>query len=136
MSFFLALCLLFSAFAPAAADQVELFDSDREKVVETFENSQAFQESAVHILNSVSGRVMDFAPSLQKVLIVKIPLVPPRALSVPKAGIDDTLTAVFVVIPKQGVRKPWLIAHTKKEETLLMEFTQELSALRQLIGKR
>lgn len=135
MSFLLALCLLFSPVQSVAAEQVELFDTDKERVVEAFANSSAFQETALHILKSVSGRVLELSPSLEHALIVKIPLVPPKALVVPSAKIDETVLSIFVVMPKYQTRKPWLIVHTKKEETLLVEFTTELAQLRQLIGK-
>lgn len=135
MQFLLALCLLFAPLGAVSAEQVELFDTDQERVVQTFTNSSAFQDTALHILNSVSGRVLELSPSLEKALIVKIPLLPPKKLSVPKVKIDETVLEVFVVMPKHQNRKPWLIAHTSQEDTLLVEFTSELESLRQLIGK-
>lgn len=135
MQFFLALCLLFSPLESVAAEQVELFDTDQERVVQAFANSSAFQEEALHILDSVTGRVLELSPSLEHALIVKIPLAPPKLLAVPAAKIDEKVLSVFVIMPKQQNRKPWLIVHTKKEETLLLEFTQGLARLRQLIDK-
>ncbi|MET3291722.1 UNVERIFIED_CONTAM: hypothetical protein ABID98_004292 [Brevibacillus sp. OAP136] len=135
MQFFLALCLLFSPLESVAAEQVELFDTEQERVVQTFTNSSAFQEEALHILDSVTGRVLELSPSLEHALIVKIPLAPPKSLVVPAAKIDEKVLSVFVIIPKQQNRKPWLIVHTKKEETLLLEFTAGIARLRQLIGK-
>lgn len=135
MQLLLALFLLFSPMEPVAAEQVELFDTNQERVVQAFENSSAFQEEAQHILDSVTGRVLELSPSLDNALIIKIPLAPPKALVVHAAKIDETALAIFVVMPKQQNRKPWLIVHTKKEATLLVEFTEELTKLRQLIGK-
>ncbi len=133
MKFLLSLALFFAAGQPINAEQVELFDTDQEKVVEYFTNTDEFQAQAKHILNSVTGRVLDLQPVLEHAFILKVPLVPPQKLSVPKASIEDTVAELFVVMPKQGVRKPWLILRTKKEETLLVEFSQGLDQLHQLI---
>jgi hypothetical protein len=120
---------------PGAAGQVELFDTDEERVVKTYENSDAFQKQAQAILDSVSGRVLELNPSLEKVMIAKIPLAPPKKLAVQAIGVDTVVTDMFVVMPKQGSRLPWLILHNKENETLLLEFTQKVDGLKQLLDK-
>jgi len=113
--------------------QVELFDTDKERVVRQFANTAPFQQEAKEILDSVSGRVMELNPPLDKALIVKIPLSPVQKLQVPKARLDASIYQMFVVMPKHGQRRPYLILHTEKEETLVVEFARDVEKLRHLI---
>ncbi|CAJ1004279.1 MULTISPECIES: hypothetical protein [Bacillales] len=116
-----------------AAEQVELFDTDEERVVNTFDNTEAFQTEAQVLLNSVSGRVQELNPPLSHALIVKIPLVPPRQLVHRPAKIDAAIAEMFVVMPKAGSRRPWMILHTKQYETLVVEFAGEVDGLKKLV---
>jgi hypothetical protein len=128
----LCLALLFSTGEPIASEPVELFDTDKERVVQTYDNSQEFQEAAKGLLNSVSGRVLEFNPSLEHALIVKIPLVPPQRLVSHSAKIDEKIGEMFVILPKKG-RKPWMILHTQEYQTLVLEFTGEVAGLKKLV---
>ncbi|MBO8164077.1 MAG: hypothetical protein H0Z34_10215 [Brevibacillus sp.] len=132
-----ALCasLLLFFSPPAAAGEVELFDTDKERVVEMYANSPLFQQEAKQILNSVSGRVLELSPSLQRALILRIPLQPPQDLAVRAMDIDETIVEMFVVMPKQGERRPWLIVHTKDGDSLLLEFTRGANPLKKLLAK-
>lgn len=131
----LCVTLLLSAGTPINAEVVELFDTDKEQVVQTIANSTDFQEAAKEILKSVNGRVLELNPSLAHAVIVKIPLAPPQPLSVHAAELETTVGQLFVIMPKTGQRKPWLILHTKEEETVIVEFTQELARLKRLLGQ-
>ncbi|QQE76459.1 hypothetical protein KDJ56_02650 [Brevibacillus composti] len=115
-----------------AAEQVELFDTDKERVVKTYENTTLFQQEAQTLLKTVSGRVLDLQPSLSHALIVKIPLAPPQKLVHRQAQIDTMIASMFVIMPKEGSRRPWMILHTKEEETLLVEFAGDVGQLRKL----
>ena len=115
-----------------AAEQVELFDTDKERVVKTYENTTLFQQEAQTLLKTVSGRVLDLQPSLSHALIVKIPLAPPQKLVHRQAQIDTMIASMFVIMPKEGSRRPWMILHTKEEETLLVEFAVDVEQLRKL----
>lgn len=126
----LCLTLFFSAGDIHAAEQIELFDTDKQQVVATFPNTQAFQKEAQQLLNDVSGRVLELNPSLDHAMIVKIPLVPPKRLTHRPSGIDAEIAEMFVVMPKKGSRPPWLILHTKQYETLVVEFTGKVDRLR------
>jgi hypothetical protein len=131
-----ALCLAVFVLAgqlPGAPD-VELFDTDREQVVKTLVNTEEFQAEGKHILASANGRVLDLNPSLEKALIVKIPLAPPQKLTLRSARIEAEVTQLFVVMPKQGKRPPWLILHTKQNESILLEFSAKLKKLQRLLG--
>jgi hypothetical protein len=112
-------------------EQVELFDTDKQKVVETFPNSSIFQEQAEKILNSVSGRVLELNPSLEQAMIVKIPLAPPKPLVHKPSRLDVQIATMFVVMPKSGKRAPWLILHTKEHETVVVEFAGKIELLRE-----
>lgn len=137
----LSLALLFSpAHAGAMAkpveladqsERVELFDTDKQQVVETFPNSSSFQEQAGKILDSVSGRVLELNPALEHAMIVKIPLVPPKRLVHKPSRLDTQIAAMFVVMPKTGRRAPWLILHTKQYETVVVEFSAKIDTLRE-----
>lgn len=120
---------------PVATDSVEIFDTDKERIVSTIDNSEAFQKIAGALMESVSDRVADLSPPLEKSLIVKIPLAPLQNLKKPSLKIDATITDLFVVMPKQSNRKPWLILHTKEGDTLLLEFGMDLTHLKELISK-
>lgn len=113
------------------AEQVELFDTDKQQVVRTFPNSSAFQQQAQRILDSVSGRVLDLNPSLENAMIVKIPLAPPKRLVHQASNLDTQITNMFVILPKSGGRQPWLILHTKQEETVVVEFSAKVDAIRE-----
>ncbi|USG66365.1 hypothetical protein NDK47_03270 [Brevibacillus ruminantium] len=119
-----------------AAEQVELFDTDKERVIQTYQNTTDFQQEAQSLLQSVSGRVMDLEPSLSHAMIVKIPLAPPQKLVHPQARIDAMIASVFVIMPKERGHRPWMILHTKEEETLVVECTGEVQKLRQLTKLR
>ncbi|RAP23121.1 hypothetical protein C2W64_03120 [Brevibacillus laterosporus] len=121
--------------AQIAGESVELFDSDQQKVVSHYQNTTQFQKEAQTILQSVSGRVQDISPQLEHCYILKIPVAPPMKLSVPRAKLEDTILRVFVVMPKNGERKPWLILLNQREETLLVEFTKDVGAIHELIKK-
>ncbi|GIO03763.1 hypothetical protein J5TS2_44310 [Brevibacillus halotolerans] len=121
--------------AQIAGENVELFDSDQQKVVSHYSNSTLFQQEAQTILHSVSGRVQDISPQLEHCYILKIPVDPPIKVSVPKEKMKDHISRVFVVMPKNGKRKPWLILHNQREETILAEFTRDVSTIRELIKK-
>lgn len=125
------LLLLFSSTAVSA--DVELFDTDREKVVKVYANSPRFQQEAQNILHSVSGRVQELSPSLEKALILKIPLSPPQELTLASAAIDAEIVEMFVVMPKRGARPPWLILHTADGHSLLLEFARGARAVQGLI---
>lgn len=127
----LSLALFFSGGGAAvAAEQVELFDSDAQKVVATFQNTEEMQAEAQRLLNSVSGRVLELNPSLDHVMIVKIPLAPPKRLALRSAGIETDIAEMFVVMPKKGKRPPWMILHTKEYETVVVEFSGGVEKLR------
>lgn len=113
------------------AERVELFDTDKQQVVQTYPNSTAFQEHAGHILDSVSGRVLELNPALEHAMIVKIPLVPPRRLVHKPSRLDTQIAAMFLVMPKTGSRAPWLILHTKQYETVVVEFSAKVDTLRE-----
>ncbi len=132
-TFLLSLLLLTSH--PLVSDQVEIFDTDKERVVQTFENTEAFQKTAAAILHTATERVAELSPSLEKAVIVKIPLIPPQQLSRPRLQINAGIREMFVVMPKHGRRKPWLILHTKEEETLVFEFSGSLEELKRLIHR-
>lgn len=119
-----------------AAEQVELFDTDKERVVDTFDNTEAFQTEAQALLNSVSGRVQELNPPLEHAMIVKIPLVPPKQLVHRPSKIDAAIVEIFVVMPKAGSRRPWMILHTKEYETLVVEFGGEVGGLKRLVRLR
>jgi hypothetical protein len=125
--------LLFANAEPINAEQVELFDTDQERVVQTIANTNEFQAEAKSILNSVTGRVLELNPSLEQAMIIKIPLAPPQKLTVPAAGIDETITQLFVIMPKREDRRPWLILHTKENDTLVLEFSGQVKKLKQLV---
>ncbi|MFY0545917.1 hypothetical protein [Brevibacillus sp. H7] len=129
----LCLALLFSTGETVAAEPVELFDTDKERVVQTFDNTREFQEAAKELLTSVSGRVLELNPSLAHALIVKIPLVPPQPLVNRQARIEEKISEIFVIMPKKGERKPWMILHTQEYETLVVEFSKEVSTLKKLV---
>ncbi|QRG68179.1 hypothetical protein [Brevibacillus choshinensis] len=130
----LCLALFFSSGQTAlATEQVEVFDSDQQKVIATFDNTPALQKEAQLILDSVSGRVLEFNPSLDHVRVVKIPLVPPKRLTQRSAGIEADIAEMFVVIPKKGSRPPWLILHTKQYETIVVEFSVSVKTLKELV---
>ncbi|MFD2369638.1 hypothetical protein ACFSO0_06635 [Brevibacillus sp. GCM10020057] len=129
----LCVALLFSSPGAAVAEKIELFDSDQQKVVATFDNSEALQAEAQHILDSVSGRVLEFSPSLDHVMIVKIPLTPPKRLVLRSAGIDADIAEMFVIMPKRGGRAPWLILHTKEYETVVVEFARGVQKLKEQV---
>ncbi|WP_400164364.1 hypothetical protein ACAF76_018845 [Brevibacillus sp. TJ4] len=114
---------------PGAA-QVELFDTNKQKVVQTFANSSLFQKQAKEILDSVSGRVQELSPSLENAMIAKIPLAPPQRMVHKGTGLDVEIAEMFVVMPKKGSRPPWLILITKEHETVIMEFSRKVDALR------
>jgi len=128
----LCLALLFSTGEPVATEPVELFDTDKERVVQTYANSEEFQNAAKQLLNTVSGRVLELNPSLEHAMIVKIPMTPPQKLVNDPARIDEKIAEMFVVIPKKG-RKPWMILHTQEYQTLVVEFTGEVAALKKLV---
>jgi len=113
------------------AEEVELFDSDKQQVIRTFPNSTSFQQQAQHILDSVSGRVLDLNPSLENAMIVKIPLAPPKRLVHQASNLDTQIAAMFIIMPKSGGRQPWLILHTKQEETVVVEFSAKVDAIRE-----
>ncbi|GAA4724734.1 hypothetical protein [Brevibacillus fulvus] len=119
-----------------AAEQVELFDTDKERVVQTINNSAAFQQTAQAMLASITGRVMEISPSLAKAMIVKIPLAPPQHMRIPKESVEADITNVFVVMPKQGERKPWLLLHTTENDTILVEFSSSLDKLKKLLNEK
>nr|WP_206529671.1 hypothetical protein [Brevibacillus sp. SYP-B805] len=129
----LALCFLLATGGQVAAEQVELFDSDVERVIETFANTEEFQKEARVILDSVSGKVTELNPPLTHALIAKIPLAPPQELHVKADRIDEVITQMFVVMPKQGGRRPYLILHTKANDTLVLEFGEKTDRLRRLL---
>ena len=118
----------------SGAAPVELFDTDKQKVVQTFANSEQFQEQAQRILDSVSGRVLELNPSLEKAMIAKIPLAPPKKLVHKPSRLDVDIAEMFVVMPKKGRRPPWLILITKQHETVIVEFTHPVDALRRQLG--
>jgi hypothetical protein len=129
------LALLLAITQPDLPGEVEVFDSDQEKVVETYRNSQAFQEEAHRILDSATGPVQELSPSLEKVRIVKIPLTPPYRI--PKAAWhnETTVNELFVVIPKAGGRKPWLIVHTRQNDSLFLEMKRGADPLQNLLKR-
>ncbi|WP_312114440.1 hypothetical protein [Brevibacillus reuszeri] len=129
----LCLALFFSGGTANAAEQVELFDSDQQKVIATFANTEAFQVEAQKLLHSVSGRVLELNPSLENAMIVKIPLAPVQHLSHASSGIDTDIAEMFVIMPKKGSRRPWLILHTKEYETVVMEFGAKVDQLRKQV---
>jgi hypothetical protein len=116
------------------AAEVELFDTNRQKVVQTFPNTRQFQLQAQRILDSVSGRVLELNPSLENAMIAKIPLVPPKKLVHHSSRVNEEIAEMFVVMPKKGGRSPWLILHTKNDETVVMEFGEQTGTLRKLLG--
>lgn len=126
--------VLFNA-NPTVADSIEIFDTDKERIVSTIDNSEAFQRMAGAMMESVTGSVADLSPPLEKSLIVKIPLHPEQSFKKQKLQIDSTIRELFVVMPKQNKRKPWLILHTKEDDTLLLEFTMDTAPLKELINK-
>jgi len=127
----LCLALFFSSSDATVAEKIELFDSDQQKVVATFDNTAALQTEAQRMLDSVSGRVLEFNPSLDHVRIVKIPLTPPKRLVLRSAGIDTDIAEMFVIMPKQGGRAPWLILHTKQYEAVVVEFSRGVEKLKE-----
>ncbi|MGN7470907.1 hypothetical protein [Brevibacillus sp. SAFN-007a] len=126
----LCLTLFFSAGSANGGEQVELFDSDEQRVVATFANSDRFQQEAQQLLRTVSGRVLELNPSLDHVMIVKIPLAPPQRLKHAASGIDTEIAEMFVIMPKKAARRPWLILHTKEYETVVVEFSGAVDQLR------
>jgi hypothetical protein len=129
----LCLAMLFSAGNPVGAEPVELFDTDKERVVQTFANTEEFQETAKTLLNSVTGRVLELNPSLDHAMIVKIPLAPPQKFLNRPANMEATIVQMFVIMPKVGKRKPWMILHTQNDETLIVEFGGEVAKLKKLV---
>ncbi|MBH0330874.1 hypothetical protein ABH14_13860 [Brevibacillus brevis] len=130
------LALLFSgsiANAAGLGEPIELFDTDKQRVVASFENTTGFQEEAKQILQSVSGRVLEFNPSLDSAMIVKIPLVPPKPIKLKSANLDAMIAEMFVIMPKKGERRPWLILHTKEYETVVVEFIEKVDDLRKQV---
>ncbi|TKI57608.1 hypothetical protein E8L90_20420 [Brevibacillus antibioticus] len=128
--------LLFSGSTANAAgpgEPIELFDTDKQRVVASFENTAGFQEEAQQILQSVSGRVLEFNPSLDSAMIVKIPLVPPKSMKLKSASLDAMIAEMFVIMPKKEGRRPWLILHTKEYETVVVEFTKKVDHLREQV---
>jgi len=130
---FLAVWLMLFSTQPNPLEPVELFDTDKERVVSTFENSEEYQQVARTLLASVTARVLELNPPLAHAYIVKIPLVPPQRLEVPDAKIKDEIVRMFVVMPKQGQRKPYLILHTKDNVTLVVEFVEPVESLRRMV---
>ena len=129
----LCLALFFSGGTAHAAEQVELFDSDQQKVVATFANTEVFQTEAQKLLHSVSGRVLELNPSLEHAMIVRIPLAPPQHLTHSSSGIDTDIAEMFVIMPKKGSRPPWMILHTKQYETVVVEFGAKVEQLRKQV---
>lgn len=125
--------LLFSNAEPINAEQVELFDTDKERVVQTIANTEVFQTEAKAILASITGRVQELNPSLEHAMIVKIPLAPPQKLANRSANIDEVITQLFVIMPKRDNRRPFLILHTKANETLVVQFSGQVTKLRKLV---
>lgn len=118
---------------PVASEPVELFDTDEERVVSTSANTEEFQREARAILASVTARVLELNPPLAHASIVKIPLAPPQRLEVKGAQIEGEITQMFVVIPKRGQRKPYLILHTKDNVTLVVEFVEPIERLQRMV---
>ncbi|UNK18822.1 hypothetical protein MNQ98_01875 [Paenibacillus sp. N3/727] len=116
----------------AGAAQVELFDTDKERVVERFDNSASFQAVAQSLLNSVNGRVMEINPSLSRAMIVKIPLAPPKKLIHKPSGINTTISDVYVIMSRERPR-PYMILRTTENEILLVEFAEETAELKKLV---
>lgn len=112
---------------------VELYDTDRERVVKTVTNTEEFQRAGRNILASATGRVMELNPALEKAMIVKVPLAPPYHLKLASAHIEADIVEMFVVMPKKGKRPPWLILHTTENNSLLLEFSAELNQLKRLL---
>lgn len=131
-SLVLAWVLMFSA--TGASEKVELFDTDKEKVVHTYENLQEFQKEGRTILQSANRRVVDAKPSLKQALIVKIPLQPPQKVIVKDTDLKADIIRMFVIIPKNTARDPWLILHTQEGETLVLDFTEKIDRLMKMIA--
>lgn len=130
------LMLLFSgstAHAAGVGEPIELFDTDKQRVVATFENTAGFQDEAQQLLQSVSGRVLELNPSLDSAMIVKVPLVPPKPLKLRSAKIEASIAEMFVIMPKKGERRPWMILHTKEYETIVAEFSGKVDQLRERV---
>ncbi len=119
----------------SSGEQVEIFDTDRGKVVETYTNTEEIQRAAHTILESVSGKVMELSPSLEHAMIVKIPMEPAHRLAVKKADIDEMIVRMFIIMPKSETRPPFMILHTQKGETVVVEFTAKLETLQKLLKK-
>ena len=134
MNLVLAWMLLVSG-SGTPAEQVELFDTDQEKVTRSFKNSENFQKEAREILQSVDKRVLELSPSLEHALIVKIPLEPPQKLKIKDANLDAEILRMFIVLPKKSARSPWLILQTKDGETVIVEFTEKLDRMLKLLEK-
>ncbi|MGD8192608.1 hypothetical protein ACQCN2_21785 [Brevibacillus ginsengisoli] len=130
----LLLSLFLITATPVAYQQVEIFDTDKEKVVETIDNSESFQQVASSILASVTRRVSEMSPQLEKSIIVKIPLQPPQRIKF-EPSIQSPIREMFIVLPKSEKRNPWLILHSKDEETHLFEFSGSVQELRRLIHR-
>jgi hypothetical protein len=129
----LCLALFFSTGDVNMAEQVELFDTDKQQVVKTFSNTAEFQTEAQKLLDSVQGRVLELNPSLDHALIVKIPLAPPKRLVHRPSSIDTEIVEMFVIMPKKGRRPPWMILHTKGDETVVLEFSGKVETLRRQV---
>ncbi|WP_134685653.1 hypothetical protein [Brevibacillus migulae] len=130
---FLAVWLMLFSSQPLPLEPVEVFDTDKERVVSTFENSEKYQQAARMLLASVTARVLELNPPLTHAYIVKIPVVPPQRLEVPDAKIREEIVRMFVVMPKRGERKPYLILHTKDNATLVVEFVEPVESLRKMV---
>lgn len=124
---------LFTA-SPIHYEQVEVFDTDKERVVQTIDNSEVFQQAAAKILQSVTVRVGELSPQLEKAIIVKIPLQPPQNLT-SQPTMKSPVREMFIVLPKNERRNPWLILHSNDEETHLFEFSGSVDELKRLIQR-
>ncbi|WP_232699941.1 hypothetical protein [Brevibacillus daliensis] len=114
-------------------EQVELFDSEKEKVISRFSNTKKFREEAARIIQSISGRVQEMSPAFDQSFIVKIPISPPMKLTLPKYELNEDIHYLYVVMPMKGKRKPWIIMHNQESETILMEIASDVTNLKKLL---
>ncbi|WP_139491901.1 hypothetical protein [Brevibacillus dissolubilis] len=144
MSLFVSLMLVFTSpitdqpnQRPGAPEQIELFDTDQERIVQRLESTPQYQQEVRKILDSVTGRVQELNPSLRKAMILKIPVKPPQRLRFAQANLDTEIIRMFIVMPKPGnPRKPYLLLHNRNNETILMEFNRPLTSLMNLLHNR
>ncbi|TYQ12959.1 UNVERIFIED_CONTAM: hypothetical protein Cloal_4002 [Acetivibrio alkalicellulosi] len=118
--------MTFAIVSPEENNYVEIFDIDKGQVIKQLPANQITYNESIEYLKTITGMYPKVSAIPDKGYIIKIPLQP--SLAVKNQWLDDILSEIYIVFPKEDT-SPYLLVLDHKKRPLFYSFNANTDTL-------